>query len=110
MLPWCCRGAIAGGRPASLAALLLEAPQCVPFDQRVLIFRSLVAADKDRYAAASCLTSGFVNLVSSSISQSTFVSQDHGQWLRLSEFTAQEVVQQAGRMTFQADHCGMLQG
>ena len=43
-----CRDAAAGGRPASLAALLLGAPQCVPFDQRVLIFRSLVAADKER--------------------------------------------------------------
>ncbi|EIE23025.1 hypothetical protein COCSUDRAFT_15978, partial [Coccomyxa subellipsoidea C-169] len=36
------------GRSAALAALLTEAPQCVPFTQRVLIFRSLVAADKER--------------------------------------------------------------
>ncbi|KAK9903317.1 hypothetical protein WJX75_002686 [Coccomyxa subellipsoidea] len=36
------------GRSAALAALLTEAPQCVPFNQRVLIFRSLVTADKER--------------------------------------------------------------
>ncbi|CAL8465528.1 g5064 [Coccomyxa elongata] len=39
---------LVGGRPAALAALLTEAPQCVPFDHRVQIFRSLVAADKER--------------------------------------------------------------
>ena len=38
------------GRSAALAALLTEAPQCVPFNQRVLIFRSLVTADKERCA------------------------------------------------------------
>jgi hypothetical protein len=30
----------------------MEAQQCVPFEQRVLIFRSLVAADKERCARA----------------------------------------------------------
>ncbi len=44
-----------GGRPAALAALLTEAPQCVPFDHRVQIFRSLVAADKERCASLSPL-------------------------------------------------------
>lgn len=44
------RQGLGGGRPAALAALLTEAPQCVPFEQRVLVFRSLVAADKERCA------------------------------------------------------------
>ena len=44
----CKRDGAVSGRSAALAALLTEAPQCVPFTQRVLIFRSLVAADKER--------------------------------------------------------------
>ena len=34
------------GKSDRLAALLLEAPQCVPFEQRVDVFRFLVDADK----------------------------------------------------------------
>ena len=45
---WLGRQGLGGGRPAALAALLTEAPQCVPFEQRVGVFRSLVAADKER--------------------------------------------------------------
>ena len=37
-----------GGRPAALAALLAEAPQCVPFALRVEVFRALVAAERAR--------------------------------------------------------------
>ncbi|KAK9832830.1 hypothetical protein WJX81_005036 [Elliptochloris bilobata] len=37
-----------GGRPAALAALLSEAPQCVPFGLRVEVFRALVAAERAR--------------------------------------------------------------
>ena len=37
-----------GGRPAALAALLAEAPQCVPFEERVLVFRALVSADQEQ--------------------------------------------------------------
>ena len=29
--------------PAALAALLLEAPQCVPYEQRVEVFRCFIA-------------------------------------------------------------------
>ena len=45
-------GALCGYRPSTsgksdrLAALLLEAPQCVLFEQRVEVFRFLVEADK----------------------------------------------------------------
>lgn len=46
----CAREPAVSGRSAALAALLTEAPQCVPFNQRVLIFRSLVTADKERCA------------------------------------------------------------
>ena len=38
------------GRSATFAALLLEAPQCVPFAKRVEIFRCLVDTDKERSA------------------------------------------------------------
>lgn len=38
--------------PAALAALLLEAPQCVPYAQRVEVFRSLIAGSKT--ACARC--------------------------------------------------------
>ena len=41
--------------PAALAALLLEAPQCVPYAQRVEIFRSLIAGLKQTCAASACL-------------------------------------------------------
>lgn len=34
------------GSQAALAALLLEAPQCLPFDGRVELLRSLIQADK----------------------------------------------------------------
>jgi len=40
-----------GGRPAALAALLAEAPQCVPFALRVEVFRALVAAERARCGA-----------------------------------------------------------
>ncbi|KAK9815844.1 hypothetical protein WJX72_010650 [[Myrmecia] bisecta] len=40
--------ASASNRPAALAALLSKAPQCVPFEQRVMVFRALIAADKER--------------------------------------------------------------
>ena len=39
---------LTGGRPAALAALLAEAPQCVPFEERVLVFRALVSADQEQ--------------------------------------------------------------
>ena len=42
------RRELAGGRPAALAALLAEAPQCVPFEERVLVFRALVSADQEQ--------------------------------------------------------------
>jgi len=40
--------------PAALAALLLEAPQCVPYAQRVEVFRSLIVGFK---ATCVCPTS-----------------------------------------------------
>eukprot|EP00891_Asterochloris_glomerata_P009406 jgi/Astpho2/9406/e_gw1.00145.21.1_t len=39
---------LTGGRPAALAALLAEAPQCVPFEERVLVFRALFSADQEQ--------------------------------------------------------------
>eukprot|EP00887_Chlorella_sp_A99_P004884 scaffold4.g4884.t1 len=38
----------APSRPAAVARILLTAPQCVPFEQRVALFRALIAADKQR--------------------------------------------------------------
>ncbi|KAL0028291.1 hypothetical protein WJX79_007793 [Trebouxia sp. C0005] len=37
-----------GGWPGAHAGLLGTAPQCIPFEQRLLVFRALVAADKER--------------------------------------------------------------
>jgi hypothetical protein len=37
-----------GGWPGAHAGLLATAPQCIPFEQRLLVFRALVAADKER--------------------------------------------------------------
>ena len=42
------RRELRGGRPVALAALLAEAPQCVPFEERVLVFRALVSADQEQ--------------------------------------------------------------
>ena len=39
--------------PAALAALLLEAPQCVPYAQRVEIFRSLIVGLKQTCAESA---------------------------------------------------------
>ncbi len=47
-----------GGRPAALAALLSEAPQCVPFTLRVEVFRALVAAEKARCDCPCLLSRG----------------------------------------------------
>ena len=45
-----CRHASRGylGWPAAQAGLLGTAPQCIPFEQRLLVFRALVAEDKER--------------------------------------------------------------
>ena len=40
--------------PAALAALLLEAPQCVPYARRVEVFRSLIAGLKNTCAHFEC--------------------------------------------------------
>jgi hypothetical protein len=53
------RASVARSRygPAALAALLLEAPQCVPYAQRVEIFRSLIVGLKQtcaKSASGSC--------------------------------------------------------
>ena len=47
-----CDGPPAGGRfgAAVLASLLLEAPQCVPYERRVQVFRSLIAGLKSTCA------------------------------------------------------------
>ena len=45
----CRAGAAAGGGGGSmkgLAALLRQAPHCIPFTERVAVFRGLVAMDK----------------------------------------------------------------
>ena len=42
----------AGGWPAALAGLLGTAPQCIPFEHRLLVFRALVDADKERYVTS----------------------------------------------------------
>lgn len=41
-------GAAAASRPAAVAAILTAAPQCVPFEERVSVFRALIDADKER--------------------------------------------------------------
>ena len=38
------------GRPTMLAALLRTAPQSLPFELRMQVFRALVAADMERCA------------------------------------------------------------
>lgn len=40
--------AAAASRPAAVAAILTAAPQCVPFDERVAVFRALIDTDKER--------------------------------------------------------------
>lgn len=40
--------AAAASRPAAVAAILTAAPQCVPFDERVAVFRALIDMDKLR--------------------------------------------------------------
>ena len=40
--------AAAASRPAALAAILTAAPQCVPFEERVAVFRALIDTDKER--------------------------------------------------------------
>ena len=47
--------------PAALAALLLEAPQCVPYAQRVEVFRSLIVGLK-----ATCASHCDLGLLQSS--------------------------------------------
>ena len=44
-----------GGWPAMQAGLLGTAPQCIPFEQRLLVFRALVAEDKERYEVLTLL-------------------------------------------------------
>lgn len=39
-------GTSGGSTPTGLAALLLQAPQCIPFEERVEVFRGLIALDK----------------------------------------------------------------
>lgn len=41
------RGDVAASLPGALAELLLAAPQCVPFDARIHVFRALVAQDRE---------------------------------------------------------------
>ncbi|GAB4814415.1 hypothetical protein N2152v2_001461 [Parachlorella kessleri] len=41
-------GLAAASQPSALAAILVAAPQCVPFDERVAVFRALIDMDKDR--------------------------------------------------------------
>jgi hypothetical protein len=40
--------AAAASRPAAVAAILTAAPQCVPFEDRVAVFRALIDTDKER--------------------------------------------------------------
>ena len=37
-----------GGSPAALARQLVDAPQAVPFDERVQLLRALIVADRER--------------------------------------------------------------
>lgn len=39
----------AASRPAAVAAILTAAPQCVPFEERLSVFRALIDMDKERY-------------------------------------------------------------
>ncbi|PRW44359.1 E3 ubiquitin- ligase UPL7 [Chlorella sorokiniana] len=41
-------GTAAVSRPAAVAAILTAAPQCVPFEERVAVFRALIDTDKER--------------------------------------------------------------
>lgn len=41
-------GLAAASRPAAVAAVLQAAPQCVPFEERLAVFRALVELDKER--------------------------------------------------------------
>ena len=41
-------GSTAASRPAAVAAILTAAPQCVPFEERVGVFRALIDTDKER--------------------------------------------------------------
>ena len=49
------RAGCTAGTPAALAGLLLEAPQAVPFPDRVALMRALIAADKARSALQAAL-------------------------------------------------------
>ena len=40
---------LSGGQPAAMAQQLIDAPQAVPFEQRIELLRALIAADRDRY-------------------------------------------------------------
>jgi hypothetical protein len=40
--------AAAASRPAAVAAILTAAPQCVPFEERVAVFRALIDTDRER--------------------------------------------------------------
>ena len=48
-----CRAGCKAGTPAALANLLLEAPQAVPFPDRVALIRALIEADKARSVPSS---------------------------------------------------------
>ncbi|KAL4428287.1 hypothetical protein ABPG75_002376 [Micractinium tetrahymenae] len=41
-------GVAAASRPAAVAAILTAAPQCVPFEERVAVFRALIEQDQER--------------------------------------------------------------
>lgn len=43
-------GVAAASRPAAVAAILTAAPQCVPFEERVAVFRALIEQDQERWA------------------------------------------------------------
>ena len=47
---------LSGGQPAAMAQQLIDAPQAVPFEQRIEVLRALIAADRDRYPALVTVT------------------------------------------------------